>query len=58
MLGAARLDDAHCVRFSRAGAVKTYESTRQMHRHVERGTGRVKSQSEVGGRFLVSFTLE
>jgi putative transposase len=60
MPGAVRLNDSHHVRISRVGTIKTYESTRKMHRHVERGTGRVKAAtvSQVGGKFFVSFTLE
>lgn len=57
---AVRLDDSHHVRISRVGYVKTYESTRKMHRHVARGTGKLKAAtvSMVGGKFFVSFTLE
>jgi putative transposase len=38
---AVRLTDSHHVRVSRIGEVKTYESTRKMYRHLERGTGRI-----------------
>ncbi|MFI5035692.1 MAG: IS607 family element RNA-guided endonuclease TnpB [Acidimicrobiales bacterium] len=38
---AARLADSHHVRLSRIGEVKTYESTRKLFRHLERGTGRI-----------------
>jgi putative transposase len=57
---AVRLDDSHHVRVSRVGYIKTYESTRKMHRHLERGTGKIKAAtvSEVGGKFHVSFTIE
>jgi len=57
---AVRLDDSHHVRISRVGVIKTYESTRKMHRHVARGTGKVKAAtvSQVGGKFLISFTVE
>ena len=57
---AVSLDGTHHVRISRVGYVKTYESTRKMHRHLARGTGKVKATtiSQVGGRFFISFTLE
>ncbi len=57
---AVRLDDSHHVRISRVGYVKTYESTRKMHRHLARGTAKVKADtvSMVGGKFFISFTLE
>ncbi len=38
---AVRLTDSHHVRVSRIGALETYESTRKLYRHLERGTGRV-----------------
>jgi putative transposase len=57
---AVRLDDSHHVRISRVGYVKTYESTRKMHRHLARGTGKVKAAtiSQVGAKFFISFTIE
>lgn len=57
---AVRLVDAHHVRISRVGEVKTYESTRKLHRHLERGTGRILSTtiSERGGRWWIAFTVE
>src|ERR1019366_8961229 len=57
---AVRLDDSHHVRVSRVGYIKTYESTRKMHRHLESGTGKIKvaTVSEVDGKFHVSFTIE
>lgn len=58
--GALKLVDSHHVRISRIGEVKTYESTRKLYRHLERGTGRVVSAtfSEVNAKFFISFTLE
>jgi putative transposase len=40
--------------------VKSYESTRKMYRHVERGTGRILAAtvSENSGRWWISFTVE
>jgi putative transposase len=60
MPGALKLVDSHHVRISRVGVLKTYESTRKMNRHLERGTGRILSATlvDVGGRFSISFTLE
>ena len=57
---AVRLVDSHHVRLSRVGEVKTYESTRKLYRHLERGTGRILAAtiSERGGRWWVSFTVE
>jgi putative transposase len=57
---AVRLVDSHHVRLSRVGQVKTYESTRKLHRHLERGTGRILAAiiSEHGGKWWVSFTVE
>ena len=54
---AVRLVDAHHVR---VGELKTYESTRKMYRHLERGTGRILAAtvSETSGRWWVSFTFE
>jgi putative transposase len=36
-----RLTDSHHVRVARIGEVKTYESTRNLYRHLSRGTGKV-----------------
>jgi putative transposase len=36
-----RLTDSHHVRIARVGEVKTYESTRKLYRHLNRGTGKV-----------------
>lgn len=49
---AARLVDFHHVRLSRVGTVKTYESTRKLCPHLERGTGRIVAAtiSERGGK--------
>ncbi|NNN08688.1 MAG: transposase, partial [Acidimicrobiaceae bacterium] len=57
---AVRLVDSHHVRISRVGEVKTYESTRKLYRHLERGTGRILAAtvSEHGGRWWVSFSIE
>lgn len=55
-----RLVDTHHVRISRVGEVKTYESTRKLARHLERGTGRIVAAtvSRHGARWSVSFTAE
>jgi putative transposase len=60
MSSAVRLADSHHVRISRVGEIKTYESTRKLYRHVERGTGRIKAAtvSRVGDEFFIAFTLE
>jgi putative transposase len=57
---AARLVDSHHVRLSRIGDLKTYESMRKLHRHLERGAARVVSAtvSERRGKFYLSFTVE
>ncbi|MDE3081912.1 MAG: IS607 family element transposase accessory protein TnpB [Acidobacteriota bacterium] len=57
---AVRLVDSHHVRISRVGEVKTYESTRKLFRHLERGTGRILAAtiSERRGKWWVSFTVE
>ena len=57
---AVRLSDAHHVRISRVGEVKTYESTRKLYRHLERGTGRILAATvtERGGKWTVAFTVE
>ena len=40
--------------------MKTYESTRKLYRHLERGTARILAAtvSERGGRWWVSFSIE
>ncbi|HEY5304351.1 MAG TPA: transposase [Acidimicrobiales bacterium] len=55
-----RLVDSHHVRFSRIGEVKTYESVRKLHRHLERGTARIMSATvtERHGKFYLSSTVE
>ncbi len=55
-----RLTDAHHVRVARIGEVKTYESMRKLHRHLERGTGRILAAtvSQASGRWWISFTVE
>ena len=55
-----RLTDSHHVRLSRIGEVKTYESTRKLFRHLERGTGRIMAAtvSTSGTRHFISFTVE
>jgi len=60
MNGAVKLTDSHHLRISRVGDLKTFESTRKMYRHLERGTGRILSATvtERAGKFFVSFTLE
>ena len=60
MNGAVKLIDSHHLRISRVGELKTFESTRKMYRHLERGTGRILSAtvSERGSKFYVSFTVE
>ena len=57
---AVRLSDAHHVRFARIGEVKTYESMRKLHRHLERGTGRIMAAtlSQISGRWWISITVE
>jgi putative transposase len=56
----ARLTGSHHVRLSRIGGVKTYESMRKLHRHLERRTARIMSAtvSERRGKFYLSFTVE
>jgi putative transposase len=55
-----RLVDSHHVRISRIGEVKTYESTRKLFRHLDRGTARIVAAtvSENSGKWRVSFTVE
>ncbi|HEY5121204.1 MAG TPA: RNA-guided endonuclease TnpB family protein, partial [Acidimicrobiales bacterium] len=57
---AVRLADSHHVRIARIGEVKTYESTRKLFRHLDRGTGRIvaATASERSGKWTVSFTVE
>lgn len=54
------LHGTHHVRISRIGEVKTYESTRKLARHLERGTGRIVAAtvSRRAGRWQVSFSVE
>jgi hypothetical protein len=42
------------------GLVRTHESTRTLARHVERGTGRIRSATltHQGGRWFCSFSVE
>jgi putative transposase len=58
--GSTRLVDSHHVRLSRIGDVKTFESMRKLHRHLERGGARIMSAtvSERRGKFYLSFTVE
>jgi putative transposase len=60
MNGAIHLVDSHHVRITRIGAVKSFESTRKLYRHLERGTGRILSATitERGGTWTISFTVE
>jgi putative transposase len=55
-----RLTDSHHVRIARIGELKTYESTRKIYRHLERGTGKVLAATltERGGKWMISFTVE
>jgi putative transposase len=57
---AVRLIDAHHVRIARIGGVKTYESTRKLYRHLDRGTGRIVAAtvSERAGKWKVSSNVE
>jgi len=57
---AVSLTDSHHFRVSRIGEIKTYESTRKLYRHLERGTARILAAtvSERRGRWNVSFTVE
>jgi putative transposase len=58
--GSTRLVDSHHVRLSRIGEIKTYESMRKLHRHLERGSARILSATivERRGKYTVSFTAE
>jgi putative transposase len=60
MRPAVRLTDSHHVRIARIGEIKTYESTRKLFRHLERGTGRIVAAtvSQRLERWKVSFTVE
>ena len=57
---AVRLADSHHVRVARIGEIKTYESTRKLYRHLERGTGKIMAATltERGGKWTISFTVE
>jgi putative transposase len=57
---AVSLTDSHHVRVSRIGELKTYESTRKLYRHLERGTGKIMAATitERSGRWTISFTVE
>jgi len=57
---AVRLVNSHHVRISRVGEAKTYESTRKLYRHLERGTGRVVAATvtQRSGKWQVSVTVE
>jgi putative transposase len=57
---AVRLTDSHHVRVSRIGDLKTYESTRKLFRHLERGTGKILAATitERRGCWTISFTVE
>ncbi len=57
---AVRLVDSHHVRIARIGELKTYESTRKLFRHLERGTGKIVAATltQRGGTWAVSFTVE
>jgi putative transposase len=57
---AVRLTDTHHVRVSRVGEIKTYESTRKLFRHLQRGTGRILAATvaECCGRWTIAFTVE
>ncbi len=60
LTNAVRLADSHHVRVTRIGEIKTYESMRKLHRHLERGTGRVVSStvSLSNGTFFIAFNVE
>ncbi|WP_433524007.1 IS607 family element RNA-guided endonuclease TnpB [Nocardia pseudovaccinii] len=57
--GLADTDRRH-VRLPRIGVARTHESTRKLARHIERGTGRIRSAtvSFTRGRWFVSFSVE
>ncbi|HEY5119968.1 MAG TPA: transposase, partial [Acidimicrobiales bacterium] len=60
LTSAVRLADSHHVRIARIGGIKTYESLRKLHRHVERGTGRIVSStvSLSNGKYFIAFNVE
>jgi putative transposase len=60
MGSAVRLANSHHVRLSRIGEIKTYESTRKLYRHLERGTAKIVAATvtERCGKWYVSFTVE
>ena len=55
-----KLTDSHHVRISRIGELKSFESTRKLYRHLERGTGRIVAATvtERGGKFTISLTVK
>jgi putative transposase len=55
-----RLTDSHHVRLARIGEVKTYEATRKLYRHLERGTGRIVAATlrHRNAKWSISFTAE
>ncbi len=57
---AVRLTDSHHVRVSRVGELKTYESTRKLYRHLERGTGRILAATitERRGTWTIAFSVQ
>ena len=52
--------DRRHVKLPRIGLVRTHESTRKLARHIERGTGRIRSATVThqGGRWFCSFSVE
>src|SRR4030081_2848431 len=52
--------DRRHVTLPRIGVVRTHESTRTLARHVERGTGRIRSAAgpRQGGRWFCSFSVQ
>ncbi|MBB5803103.1 putative transposase [Saccharothrix ecbatanensis] len=52
--------DRRHVKLPRIGLVRTHESTRELARHVERGTARIRSASvsHRAGRWFVAFSVE
>jgi putative transposase len=55
-----RLVDTHHVRIARIGEIKTYESSRKLYRHLDRGTGKIVAATVTvrAGKWCVSFTVE
>ena len=55
-----RLTDSHHVKVARIGELKTYESTRKLYRHLERGTGHIVAAtiSRRSGTWFISFCVE